>query len=734
MRLRTRWGAALPLLSAALLAGPPTLAAQELTVERLFGTPDFRTRSFGVQWTPDGESFAFVQANEAGGTDLWAEGIRTGKRTRLVEGATLLLADSARPIEVEEFEWSADRKKLLLFTNTQRVWRYNTKGTYYVYDTETKRLTPVSTKPGWQMFAKLNPAGDKVGFVRDNNLFVVDLETGAERQLTTDGSVDIINGTTDWVYEEELDLRDAWRWSPDGERIAFWRFDQSPIRTFHMIDELGDQYSDPIPLRYPKAGTPNSNVRLGVIELASGQTRWLDVEAGQDSYIPRMDFAESPTELVIQRLNRNQNQLDVLLGDVTTGRTRTLFSDTDSAWVDVDDELTWIRDGRQFLWTSERDGYNHIYLHDRSGKQVRQLTRGDFEVSAVHGVDERGGWVYFTAAHPSPMERNLYRVRLSGGPLERITPESGTHGINLSPNFQLYLDAHSTAGTPPTYTLRSVDGKVSRVMEDNARVAANLRQTGVRPQEFFQFTTPDGVELNGWMIKPRDFDPSKQYPVLMYVYGGPGSQTVTDAWGGSRYLWHQSLADRGYIVASVDNRGTGARGRDFKKVTYQDLGRYEVQDQIAAARHLASLPYIDDDRVGIWGWSYGGYMTLLSLLEAGDEVFKAGISVAPVTAWDLYDTVYTERFMRTPQENPEGYRRSAPITHAEKLESDLLLIHGTGDDNVHFQNTTQMVAALQEAGKQFDFMMYPNKTHSISGAQTQQHLFNLMTAWLVEHL
>ena len=713
---------------AVALGCPALVAAQQLTVEQVYASNEFRTRGAALDFYSDGEH-VLVYETEGEVVDLWLEGIRTGERTRLIEGRLLLPGGARTPIEIEGITFSEDRARALIFTNSERVWRLNTLGEYFVYDMETRSLVPVSGG-GKQMFAKLSPDGTKVGFVRDNDLFVKDLRTGAETQLTQDGSEDIINGTTDWVYEEELDLRDAWRWSPDGRTIAYWRFDQSVIEPFYMVDAL-QLYAEPVPVRYPKAGTENSSVEIRVVDVASGATKTITQVDG-DSYIPRVDWAASSEELLVQRLNRPQNRLEVMLADVGTGTLETLFTETDSAWVDVDDDLIWFDDGRRFLWSSERDGYNHLYVYGRDGRVQRQITQGEWDVAGVLGVDERGGWVYYTASAPTPMERHLFRVRLDGSRTEQLTKEPGTHSIAMSPNFAYYVDGWSRAGVPPTTRLFSTDGRLARTLAENSNVAQKLERMGLRPPEFFQFETSDGVTLNGYMIKPPDFDAGRRYAALLYVYGGPGSQTVTDAWGGSRYLWHQLLAERGIIVVSVDNRGTGARGRDFKKITYLDLGAYETRDQAEAARFLASLPYIDADRIGIWGWSYGGYMTALSMMNS--DRFAAGVSVAPVSDWRLYDTIYTERFMRTPQENPEGYDRSSPVQKAEQLTGELLLVHGTGDDNVHFQNTIQLADALQAANRQFELMIYPNRTHSISGGNTTVHLFTLITDWLIEKL
>lgn len=713
----------------AILAGPLAAQNAQLSNETIWGSNAFASQLVAITWAPDGEHFTHVR-KETGGTDLISVNARTGAEDVLVRGFDLVAPGESEPIAIEEYSFSSDRSKLLIFTNSARVWRQNTKGEYFVWDFNRRQLTPTSTRPGYQMFAKLSPDGTRVAFVRDNNLFVTNLRTGEERALTDDGTEDIINGTSDWVYEEELGLRDAFRWSPDGSKIAFWRFDQSPIETFYMIDET-TLYPTLIPLRYPKAGAVNSRVQIGITDVAGGNTRWVDIGENSDIYIAGMDFVDD-AEIWLTRLNRHQNRLELLLADAVTGASRVIFTDTDEAWVDAN-EPVWVRGGSQFVFQSERDGFNHLYLFDRSGQPVRQLTSGDWEVTAFHGIDEDRGVAYVTTTRDGSLGRTTYRVGLDEGGLERLTQEDGTHRVQFGPTFSLFVDAYSRVGVPSIQTLRDAEGGLVRTLADNAELMETMAELDLAPPEFITVPAADGTDLNASIIKPRDFDPTQKYPVLMYVYGGPGSQTVNDAWGGARYLWHQSLAQQGYLIVSVDNRGTGARGREFKKQTYLNLGRLESDDQIAAARFLATLPYVDGDRIGIWGWSYGGYMSSLTLFR-GADVFKAAIAVAPVTDWRLYDTIYTERFMRTPQENSDGYTSGSPNTHAAKLKGNFLLIHGTGDDNVHAQNTTQLVHALQEAGKQFDMRLYPNKTHSIAGGGTRVNLYNYMTSWLEENL
>lgn len=720
------------LLLLTVLSGSAVTAQERLSVERIFGSSELYPSGLPeTRWVPDGSGFTFLVGNPAGGTDLALYDVGAGSAARLVDGSTLVPGGERQPIDIEGYEWFPDRSALLLYTRSARVWRENTKGFYFVYRFDDASLQPVSVRQGYQMFAKVSPDGTRVAFVRDNDLWMTELATGEETRLTRDGSEDVINGTFDWVYEEELGLRDGWRWSPDGSRIAFWQLDQSPIKTFYLIDDL-QLYAQPIPIPYPKAGDPNSVPRIGVLDLGTMRTTWMDTGDNPDVYLARMEWAESSDEIVIQRMNRHQNRIDVMLADASTGASRTLFTEESDTWVDVDLDMTWVEDGTAFLWTSERDGWEHLYLYGRDGALRRQLTRGAWDVDAPLAVTD-DGWVYFSAAKEGPLQRHLYRVRLSGGDVERITAEPGTHAVDMAPGGRFYLDTRTRNGDPPVISLRNGAGEALRTLVDNQELRERLSGMGLAAPEFFTFTTSDGVELNGWMIRPTDFDPSQRYPVVMYVYGGPGSQTAADDWGGTRYLWHQLLAQEGFIVASVDNRGTGGRGRDFKNITYLDLGDWESRDQVEAAQWLATRPYVDAHRIAIWGWSYGGYMTLMSM-ERGGDVFAAGISVAPVTSFRFYDTIYTERYMRTPRENPDGYRDSAPLDNVAALTGDLLLVHGTGDDNVHFQNTVQLADRLQSAGKQFRLMIYPNKTHSISGEGTQVHLFTMMTEFLKERL
>ncbi len=722
-------------LIGAVLALATRVAAQvpELSVQSIWGSREFASDLLSVQWMRDGQYFTTTEDRDGGGTNLYRIEARSSTRELLIDGGDLVPEGADGPIDIESYQFSPDGSKLLIFTNSVRVWRNNTKGEYYVWDFDTGTLIPVSRRQGYQMFAKFSPDGRYVGFVREHNIFLRNLDSGAEIQLTHDGDENIINGTTDWVYEEELGLRDAFRFSPDGSRVAFWRLDQTAIKPYYLIDETA-LYPELMPVRYPKAGTPNSKVQLAVVDIATGKISWIDLGEEQEIYVAAMDFAGSPDGIWFTRLNRHQNKSEVLVADVSTGISHVVMTDTDSAWVEVEaGGPWWISGGEQFLYPSERDGYRQLLLYARDGSLVQKVTTGAWDVLDVYAVDEQAGLVYFTGAVDGPLVRPIYRIGLDGTGLTRLSTDGGTHRALFNPSYSMYVDTLSRAGHPAVQTLHEADGRFIRTIAANAELREKVGALDLQVPEFLTIPVGDGVELNAYMIKPKDFDPAGQYPLLMFAYGGPGSQRVTDAWGGGRYLWHQQLAREGYLIACVDNRGTGARGRDFKKVTYLKLGRYESADQIAAARYFASQPYVDGERIGIWGWSYGGYMSLLSLL-LGEGVFKAAISVAPVTDWRFYDTIYTERYMRTPRENPHGYDRSAPLTYADKLRGNLLIVHGTGDDNVHLQHTMEMIRALEETGKQFDMRLYPNWTHSIAGRAARVNLYEYFTRWLKENL
>ena len=724
---------ALTLLCAAPLAAQVTDPSR-LTVERIFASRDF----FGgpipqPAWLRSGSSYIDARPAKDGGTELVKVDIATGKETVIAQAGQL--AAEGQRLNVEDLTLSGDEQLAVLFHNSVQVWRQNTRGLFTVYDFRTGKLTPVSVKPGLQMFAKVSPDGKRVAFVRDNNLFVTDLATGREQQLTRDGSEDIINGTTDWVYEEELGLRDAFRWSPDSRRIAYWRFDQSAVPAMPIVNETADVYPKIATLRYPKAGEPNSRVRLGVLDVTSDHTMWLDVGPDTGQYFARMEWVGSDS-VVVQRMPRKQNSVDVLLISAASGRGRTVMTDRDSAYVDVENgDLRWIGNAQQqFLWLSDRSGWRQLYLYGRDGRVVRQLTTDGVDILGVEGVDEQNGFVYVSAAAPTAIDRNLYRVSLNGGGMTRMTTVAGSHAVSVSPDARFAVDIQSTINSPATATLFELPSmRVIRVLQDNAPLKARLAQLAVRPAEFFKLPMPDGTQLDAYRMVPASFDSTKKYPVLMYVYGGPAAPQVVDQWGGTRALWHRMLTQQGYVVVCVDNRGSSWRGRDFRKTTQYRLGVKESQDQIDAAKWIGRQSWGDANRIGIWGWSYGGFMSSLSAGRGGN-VFKAALVVAPVTDWRLYDTIYTERYMWTPQENPEGYRLGAPQSYVAGVTARMLLVHGTGDDNVHPQNTLQYANKLEAAGKPFYMLLYPNRTHSISGGNTSVHLFNSLTRFVLDNL
>ena len=754
----------------------PAAPAQRLTVDRIVKSGDFTAAPApDVHWLRDGRSYLDTRDAAGGGTEIVRVNAATGAAAVLVP-ASALRDERGRPIEVEDITLAADEQKALLFHGSVRVWRTNTRGVYHVVDFRTGKVTPVATittpsaaastatdtadapflgknegspsflarglasgaaDPDLQMFAKFSPDGRAVAFVRANDLWVKDLASGEERRLTTDGSDDVINGTTDWVYEEELGLSDAFRWSPDSKRIAYWRFDQREVPAFPMVDETGGVYPRVSVLRYPKAGAPNARVQVGVLDVASARTRWLEVGGDTGIYLARMEWVGSDSVTVL-RLPRKQNRLDVLMLSAATGTGRTVLTERDSAYVDVEDQPVWVNGGRQFLWTSDRSGWRQLYLYDRSGRLVRQVTRDGVDVVGLAHVDEARGEAYAVVAAPDARTRTLtqrevHRFSLDGKRAARLTREPGTHAVSVAPGGRYLVDTWSTASQPATTTLYELPAmRRVRVLEDNAKVKASLAAAQLRAPEFFRIPV-DGVELDAYRIVPADFDSTKAYPVLMYVYGGPASPTVNDAWGGTRYLWHQLLAQQGYVVVSVDNRGAAWRGRDFRKITQYRLGQYESADQIAAARWIGARRWADPKRIGIWGWSYGGYLTTLTAAKGGD-LFRAAIAVAPVADWRLYDSIYTERFMWTPQQNAEGYAQGAPLAHVKGLKARYLLAHGTGDDNVHPQNSIQLADQLQAAGVPFYMLLYPNRTHSISGGNSTAHLYDSMTRFLLENL
>lgn len=717
-----------------------------LTLERIYSNREFTPERFGpAHWLDDGNGYTTLESSDAvsGGDDIVRYITKTGHREILVPANKLIPPGDSLSLIIDNYEWSPDKKLLLLFTNTKRVWRRNTRGDYWVVDLKNWQLQKLGgdVEPSSLMFATFSPNGSKVGYVMKNNLYVQELASNQITRLTTDGSRTIINGTFDWVYEEEFGLRNGFRWSPDSKSIAYWQLDAEGVGEFFMINTTDSIYSRIIPVQYPKVGTTNSACRVGVVKAEGSNTRWFDVPGDpRNNYIAWMEWADNSNEILVQHLNRLQNTINVMLGDARTGTVRTILTERDSAWLDVVTDLRWLDDGRKFTWVSERDGWRHLYLVSRSGEEVKLLTPGEFDVISVESIDDKNGWLYYIASPDNPTQRYFYRIRLDGkSKAERLTPtnQPGTHSYQISPNSKWAFQTYSSFDKPAVIRLVSLPKhEVVRTLVDNKSLREKVTALRKQPVEFFRVDIGDGVELDAWCIKPPDFDPNKRYPVLFFVYGEPAGQTVLDRWGGSRYLWHTMLAQQGYLVMSVDNRGTPApRGREWRKCVYRQIGILASADQAAAVRAIIkSRPYVDSTRIGVWGWSGGGSMTLNAMFRYPD-LYHTGMSVAPVANQRYYDTIYQERYMGLPENNEDGFINGSPITFAHQLKGSLLLVHGTGDDNVHYQNSEALINALVKGNKRFTMMAYPNRSHGIrEGENTTRHLFELLTWYLNENL
>ena len=684
-----------------------SLAAQKkFTYDDLAGGLFYARSVYGVRSMNDGEHYTTSRDGM-----ILKNSYATGEVTDTLVDVRKLSPE----IAFSNYEFSSDEKKILFTTNVKPIYRHSFTADYWIYDLETNKLTPLSER-GAQQVAQLSPDGRKAAFVRDNNLFWVDLAAGTETQITSDGRFNyVLNGIPDWVYEEEYSFSRAYEWSPASDKIAFYRTDEERVREYNMNRFDHQLYPEVYKFKYPKAGEENSVVTIHVYSLEDGKTVRMDTGEETDQYIPRIKWTVSSDRLAIFRLNRHQNNFDVLLADSATGESRIVYNEKNDRYVErIDYEtVTFLPDGKRYIVKSEKDGYMHLYLYSFEKGELNRITSGEWDVTSMLGLNAEGDRVYFLSCETSPLKRNLYSVKLNGKDKKRLTEGEGTYSIAPSKGFKYFISYFSSATTPNIVTLHKSDGSVVRVLEDNAALRKRLDEYKVPVKEFFTFTTSEGVELNGYMIKPNGFDPSKRYPVFMTQYSGPGSQSVADSWG---IGWESVLVQEGYIVACVDGRGTGFRGEEFKKCTYKDLGNLEVKDQIEAARYLGSLDYVDPARIGIYGWSYGGFMALGCILK-GNDVFKMAISVAPVTSWRYYDTIYTELYNGLPQENPEGYDNNSPIHFADRLKGKLLIAHGTGDDNVHIQNTYEMVSALTRCNKPFDLMIYPDQNHGMGSGR-----------------
>jgi len=705
-------------------------AQQNISLKDVVGAT-FRTKSVSnVNWTLNGNYYSSQVGNQIVRFD-----VKTGTAVDTILKASQLPAN----FEFDDYSFSADENQILLLTEIESIYRRSFKANYFVFDRKTQKITSLSSN-GKQSYATFSPDGTKIAFVRQNNLFFLNTKDFVETQITNDGKFnEIINGSTDWVYEEEFGFAQAFYWSPDSKKIAFFRFDEKNIKEYNMqMWSESSIYPIDYRFKYPKAGEENSKIGILVYDLDKNQTKNMNIGQETDIYIPRINWTKNANLLSIRRMNRLQNKLEILHADISTGETKIILSEeSKTAFVNLEytDNLTYLKDGKHFVHASERDGFKHLYLYELNGKLVRQLTQGNWEVAELLGIDEsqKSPVFYFTSTEVSPLERHFYSLDWKGKKT-KLSAEKGVHQINMSTDFQYYLDYHSNSESPLKVSLFQTKGnKTVKVMEDNAELRKKIQEFGLSKKEFFSFKNSENIELHGFMIKPKNFDETKKYPVLMYVYGGPGSQNVLNNFGGGHYYWHHYLAQQGYLIICVDNQGTDARGYAFKTSTYANLGKKETQDQIDAANYLKKMPFVDGERVGIWGWSYGGYMSSLCIL-LGNDVFKTAIAVAPVTNWRFYDSVYTERFLQRPQDNASGYDDYSPISHVDKLKGNYFLIHGTGDDNVHFQNAVMMENALISAGKQFRSFYYPNRNHGIYGGNTREHLYQMMTDFVKEKL
>jgi len=705
--------------------------AQDITVEKIWkeyqfsgsNVPGFRSMKDGIHFTKRLKVGGNISITKHTFLKPNAEG------TILVDLSQLKLNN--KPIEIDDYEFNQDETKILFTTETKSVYRRSFFAAYLLYDILTEKLTALDEAHSPQMLAEYSPDGKKVSYLYENNLYVKEIESSKITQLTSDGLKNgIINGGTDWVYEEEFSITKGYGWSPDSEKIAFLRFDESAVKEFTMTYYY-ELYPVLYPFKYPKAGEDNSKVSALIVDITNGQKSALDL--GQYEYIPRLKWSGTENTLIVQTMNRHQSILKYhkVSQQGKTWSTIPFYEEKSTTYIDIDDNLLILKDGKTILRTSEKDGFNHIYALNFDGA-IRQITKGNWDVIEFLGIDEDKNRIYYSAAEKGAIYKGLYSIQLDGSNKKAISSETGHNEAVFSVGMKYFIKSYSNANTPSTYTLCDKNGKELFVLEENESLKKKLKNYNLQSKEFLTIKG-ESSDLNAWIIKPPNFNPTKKYPVYINIYGGPGSNTVKDAWDGANYMYHQLLVQKGYIVFSVDPRGTMYRGTDFKKSTYLQLGKFETEDFIAVAKELAKENYVDQNRIGMMGWSYGGFMTSLCMTK-GADIFKMGIAVAPVTNWRYYDNIYTERFMRTPIENETGYDDNSPINFVNKLKGKYLLIHGSGDDNVHYQNTMEMINALVAANKQFDLFVYPNKNHGIYGGNTRNHLYNMMLNYTLENL
>ncbi len=731
------------LITALVFVISVTTYAQEkknLELSDLYERPTFQSKGVrGMNPMRDGNTYGTIEKGEFN-----IYNYKTGKKVKtLFNFSELIPEGDTLPIRAYNYVLSDDESKVLFLTNVNYIYRHSFTADFYVYDLKTKNLRPLSTN-GSQRLATFSPDGTKVAFMRDNNLFIKDLVTDEEKQFTFDGLYNnIINGAPDWVYEEEFSFSQGFHWSPDSKKIAFYKFDESKVKEFQM-EEFQGLYPEWYSFKYPKAGEDNSVVNVYVYNLENEKTVRMNTGRETDIYLPRMKWTKDTNVVAIQRLNRHQNNLKIVAADALTGKSNVFYNEENMSYIEITDDWTFLDDGKSFLITSEKSGYNHIYLCKLDGSEEKALTSGNWDVTVIYGFD--GKEIYFQAAKKTPTERQIYAVNLKGE-MREIVGDEGVNNARFSKNFKYFININSTVTKPYVYTLYNNKGGVVRVLEDNHELVERLNDYNISEKQLLKisdpaFVMPDGstVDVDAWQILPPDFDPNKKYPVLIYVYGGPGHQTVLNQWGHSDWSWMQLLAQHGIISVSINNRGSGAQGEMFKKMTYLELGKYETEDMITLAKYMAGQPYVDADKIAIYGWSYGGFMAANGITKGADYISTA-VSVAPVTNWRYYDNIYTERYMRTPQENPEGYDNNSPVSHTAMIKGNYLLCHGSGDDNVHYQNAMELVKSMIANGIQFDLMIYPNKNHGIYGGyeeygygECRMHLFTKIDNFLFDHL
>ena len=708
------------------------LSAQtkEITLEDIWKDGTFRTERMDVLHSmKNGQQYSVLNFDrETKNTSIDIYDYKTLKKVE-----TLVSSEKLEGIPYfSDYTFSKDEKKVILATKEEAIYRRSALGNYYVYNVKDGSLNLISEEKIQE--PTFSPDGKKAAFVKGNNLYVKDLNSNEIIQITSDGEKNkIINGVTDWVYEEEFGFVRAFDWNADSNKIAFIRFDETNVPEFSMDVYGTELYQTQQVFKYPKAGEANSEISLHIYNMKTKETDEVKVDkAYEDFYIPRIEWTNNPDVLSAQYMNRYQNELDLWMINAKTNVSNLVLAERDKAYVDITDNLTFLKD-HSFIWTSEKDGYNHIYHYDKKGNLINQVTKGNWEVTNYYGYDEKDHTIFYQSVENGSINRDVYSIKLNGRNKKRLTKSEGTNNASFSADFSFFINTFSSATAPPEYTLNSSEsGNLIKSIKDNDKLAQTLSNYKTSKKEFSTINV-NGNDLNMWMIKPANFDASKIYPLLMYQYSGPGSQQVANRWNGANDYWYQHLAQEGYIVACIDGRGTGFKGADFKKVTQNELGKYEVEDQIAAAKQLGALSYIDASRIGIWGWSYGGFMSSNCLFK-GNEVFNMAIAVAPVSSWRFYDTIYTERYMTTPQENESGYDENSPLNHVDKLKGDFLLVHGSSDDNVHLQNTMRLAEALIQADKQFDWAVYPDKNHGIYGGNTRLHLYRKMTNFIHETL